>query len=80
MRYAILNSRGVCINLIEAEPEFASSIQAVEAPPEVYLGDSFEDGEWKLVRQEELNPSPPPVEKDPYAEMAKAIRKGVNEV
>lgn len=79
MRYAILNSQGVCINLIEAEPEFASSLQAVEAPPEVYIGDSFKNGEWNFVRQEELNPFPPLV-KDPYAEMAKAIREGVNEV
>lgn len=41
------------------------------------------DGEGNLIGITPLDkpdPTPPPVEEDPYAEMAKAIREGVNEV
>jgi hypothetical protein len=50
MRYAIIDSEGVCTNIIEADLDFADSIGAVKVDTDIYIGDIFFNGVWTKHR------------------------------
>lgn len=81
MLYIGRHETGVAIiydTLEQATQEQGSSYLEVESLPP---GDGILMTDLKTLWWEEVPPQPEPEpEEDPYAEMAKAIREGVNEV
>lgn len=59
MLYAIVDSMGVCTNIIEADSGFAASIAAIKADEDTHIGDIFLNGSWIKNRSPEETPGPP---------------------
>lgn len=56
MRYAIIKNN-ICVNVIVAEPDFATEIGAVSIPDGFGIGDIYKDGEWSKAPEPEPQPS-----------------------
>ena len=72
MTYAEIEN-GVCVNTIEADPDFAKFANLVEIPEGFGIGDYYACGVWSH------NPQTP-IEDVTWSSMATSIKEGVDDV
>ena len=78
MRYAIIK-KSVVVNVIEAEAEFAKSINAIEIPNDYGIGDKYVDGVWEYGDRPEPEHSVTQIVQPSEMDILKAQNKALSD-